>query len=140
MSATAKASIPASAIGQCHCAAIRFRVLLDHRRIVECNCSICAMRGYLHYIVPEADVEFLAGKDTLQTYTFNTHTAQHYFCAKCGIAPIYRPRSHPDDYSVNFRCLDLAPAQRAQFACEPFDGANWEAAIDGLRDSEKSNG
>ena len=98
------------------------------------------MRGYLHYIVSDADVEFLAGKDTLQTYTFNTHTAQHYFCGKCGISPIYRPRSHPNDYSVNFRCLDLTPAQRAQFAVGPFDGANWETAIDSLSAAAKCNG
>jgi biotin carboxyl carrier protein len=28
------------------------------------------------------------------------------FCSVCGVKSFYVPRSHPDGYSVNFRCLD----------------------------------
>ena len=46
------------------------------------------------------------GEDALTTYTFNTGTAKHLFCATCGIKPFYVPRSHPDGFSVNARCID----------------------------------
>ena len=48
----------------------------------------------------------LTGEDTLTTYTFNTGTAKHHFCSSCGIKSFYVPRSKPDGYSVNARCLD----------------------------------
>ena len=47
-----------------------------------------------------------SGKDALTTYRFNTGTAQHTFCATCGIHPFYVPRSDPDKIDVNVRCLD----------------------------------
>jgi hypothetical protein len=39
--------------GGCHCGAVRFAVDAPARVTVsECNCSICAMTGFLHLIVP----------------------------------------------------------------------------------------
>jgi hypothetical protein len=140
MSDTREAVEPDHAIGHCHCGAVRFRVRLEHRSVVECNCSICQMKGHLHYIVREEDVEVLAGEDDLRSYTFNTHTAKHYFCPTCGISPIYRPRSHPEGFSVNFRCLDLDATARESFAPETFDGANWEDAIEALHAGDPSEG
>ncbi len=36
--------------GGCHCGAVRFEVLApDEIEARECNCSICAKSGYLHY-------------------------------------------------------------------------------------------
>ncbi len=32
--------------------------------------------------------------------------AKHNFCSSCGIHSYYRPRSHPNDFDVNVRCLD----------------------------------
>jgi len=43
----------------------------------------------------------------------------------------YVPRSHPDGFSVNARCLD--GADLAWFSFLPFDGRNWEAARPSLR-------
>ena len=58
------------------------------------------------------------------TYTFNTHTAQHYFCRVCGIQSFYVPRSNPDGYDVDVRCLD--PGTLESYTVIPFDGAHWE--------------
>jgi hypothetical protein len=42
------------------------------------------------------------------------------------------PRSNPDGFSINARCLDPATIERLDI--EPFDGQNWEASADGLRE------
>ncbi len=94
-------------LGSCHCGAVKFTVLAPlNIEVTECNCSICSKAGYLHLIVPADRFRLLQGKDNLTTYTFNTGTAQHLFCKTCGIKAFYVPRSHPDGYSVNLRCLE----------------------------------
>ena len=112
--------------GGCHCGAVRFEAALDQLLSVQdCNCSICAKTGYLHAIVPEDRFRLLAGGDRLTTYSFNTGTARHLFCSTCGIKSFYRPRSNPDGWSVNARCLDDFAA--LDLRIEPFDGRDWEA-------------
>ena len=113
--------------GGCHCGRVRFRVTANLDRVTECNCSICAMKGFLHLIVPPAQFELLCGRDDLTTYRFNTGTAQHTFCRHCGIPPFYVPRSDPDKIDVNVRCLDgIDPSA---IVPKTFDGKNWEAAM-----------
>jgi hypothetical protein len=86
---------------------LRFAVELeaDERDVLDCNCSICTKKGFLHLIVDDAHFTLVAGEPTV--YTFGTHTAKHMFCARCGIHPFYRPRSHPDAWDVNVRCLEV---------------------------------
>ena len=113
--------------GGCHCGAVRFRVKVRKYEAIDCNCSICQKKGILHLIVPPEDFELLKGEDNLSTYTFNTGIAKHHFCKTCGIHPFYRPRSHPNDYDVNVRCLDGAAIE--QFTITHFDGKHWEDNI-----------
>jgi len=117
--------------GGCHCGAVTFQIEADPvQTITDCNCSICAMTGYQHLFVAKDEFKLLSGQDDIETYTFGTGTAQHYFCNKCGIKSFYIPRSHPDGYSINLRCLDQS--NFAKITIEPFDGNNWEKNIDGL--------
>jgi hypothetical protein len=119
--------------GGCQCGEVEFEVSAPAQlRVQECNCSICRMTGYQHLIVPAGRFRLVKGTEALATYTFNTGTAQHLFCRRCGIKSFYVPRSNPDGYSVNARCLD--PATIASVEVEPFDGRNWEAAAGALRD------
>jgi hypothetical protein len=99
--------------------------------VQECNCSICAMTGYLHLIVPASRFRLLRGREMLEAYTFNTGVARHYFCRRCGIKSFYVPRSNPDGYSVNARCLD--PATIEALDVETFDGRNWERSAAALQ-------
>jgi hypothetical protein len=111
--------------GGCHCGAVQFEVLVpDDIEVLDCNCSICAMTGYLHLIVQKQNFRLLSGEDSLSLYEFNTKTAKHMFCSKCGIKSFYMPRSHPDSYSVNARCLQSAAIRSMHVT--PFDGQNWE--------------
>ena len=111
--------------GGCHCGRVRFEVLAPAAlEVSECNCSICAKSGYLHLIVPAARFKLTSGAEHLTTYQFNTGTAKHLFCAVCGIKSFYVPRSHPDGFSVNARCLD--PGTVTRLDVRQFDGREWE--------------
>jgi hypothetical protein len=115
--------------GGCHCGRVRFRVTADLEGIAYCNCSVCTKKGFLHLIVPLEQFELLSGEDALSTYRFNTGTAQHTFCRDCGIHAFYVPRSDPDKIDVNVRCLDDVDLTKIEIA--PFDGRDWEDAIQG---------
>jgi hypothetical protein len=129
-------SAPEVVEGGCHCGAVRYRVTVRSRDAVECNCSICAKKGFLHLIVRENDFELLRGADAITTYTFGTRTAKHHFCSRCGIPSYYRPRSHPDRVDVNVRCLDhLHPSD---FRFTSFDGQNWEDSVEELRELHRN--
>lgn len=93
--------------GGCHCGAVRYEVDAPARlRVLDCNCSLCRMTAFQHLIVPAARFRLLQGAELLSEYRFNTGTARHLFCRRCGVKSYYVPRSHPDGYSVNVRCLD----------------------------------
>jgi hypothetical protein len=111
--------------GSCHCGDVVFEVDAPARLLVqECNCSICRMTGFLHLIVPASRFRLVSGEDALVGYTFNTGTARHLFCRRCGIKSFYVPRSHPDGYSVNARCLDEGTVE--EMTVIPKDGKDWE--------------
>jgi len=111
--------------GGCHCGRVRFEVLAPAEiEASECNCSICSKTGFLHLIVPKSRFKLLQGGEWLTAYTFNTGVAQHLFCKMCGIKSFYVPRSNPDGYSINVRCLD--PSTIRNIKTSQFDGQNWE--------------
>jgi hypothetical protein len=116
--------------GGCHCGRVRFEVTAELEPVVECNCSICTRKAYLHLIVPRERFRLLAGEEHLTTYQFGTMTAQHRFCRCCGVAGFYVPRSHPDRIDVNVRCLDGVDV--ATLVIQRFDGRHWEASIGAL--------
>jgi hypothetical protein len=117
--------------GGCHCGAVRFRVTADEPlRAVVCNCSICAKKGFVHLIVPPDRFELLTDWAALSEYRFNTGVARHMFCSRCGVHSFYVPRSHPDGFDVNVRCLDGDPL--ASFELQPFDGRRWEENVGDL--------
>ena len=123
--------------GGCHCGAIAFEVEAPARMTVsECNCSICRMSGYLHLIVPRARFRLLRGAEVLSEYRFNTGSARHLFCSRCGVKSFYVPRSNPDGYTVNLRCLDQSTL--AEVTIEPFDDRDREASEARIRHLSRS--
>lgn len=113
--------------GGCHCGRVRFEIdapaTLD---ALDCNCSMCRMTGFLHLIVPASRFRLTAGADDLTEYRFNTGTARHLFCRHCGVKAFYVPRSHPDGWSVNVRCLDAGTVEHVNITA--FDDNDREAA------------
>jgi len=94
--------------GSCHCGGVEYEVslpggLVDARR---CNCSMCRRRGAVVASVELKDLNITKGKDLLSIYQFNTKTAKHYFCSKCGIYTHHQRRSNPSLYAINIACLE----------------------------------
>ena len=77
------------------------------------------MTGFLHLIVPASRFAITAGEAQLSEYRFNTGTARHLFCKICGVKPFYVPRSNPDGWDINARCLDAGTVTAMQVT--PFD-------------------
>lgn len=118
--------------GGCHCGRVRFEVIAPAcLEVTDCNCSICSKSGYLHLIVPKSRFRLIAGAEFLTTYQFNTRTARHLFCSVCGIKSFYVPRSHPEGYSVNARCLDEGTVE--EMLVTPLNGKVWENTHPGGR-------
>ena len=112
--------------GGCHCGAVTWEAAIADEIVAdECNCSMCAMTGFLHVIVPASKFRLITGQDQLTEYKFNTGVARHFFCKICGVKSFYVPRSNPDGFSLNLRCMDRA--QFSKIEIRPFDGRNWEA-------------
>ena len=124
--------------GGCHCRSVRFRIQAPAEILVQrCNCSIYQMTGFEHLIVPAAHFELLTSPKDLDEYRFNSGVAKHLFCRQCGIKSFYVPRSNPDGYSINIRCLDTNPKRKVQY--EEFDGRNWEENADMLSHLSKDS-
>lgn len=94
--------------GACHCGAVQFNVRLSDglSTIRRCSCSYCTMRGAVAVSANLDGIEFTSGEDLLTLYEFNTRTAQHYFCSKCGIYTHHQRRSNPNEFGINVACLD----------------------------------
>ena len=124
-------------LGGCHCGAVRFEVdAPSDIAATRCNCSICAMSGILHLIVPSARFRLLSDPAELSEYRFNTGVAVHSFCRTCGIKSFYVPRSNPDGIDVNVRCFDT-PIPHMNIV--KFDGQNWEDNAAALAHKSEDN-
>jgi hypothetical protein len=83
--------------GSCHCGAVRFHVRLTDglRTARRCDCSLCRMRGAIAVSADIHGINILKGEECLSTYNFNTGTALHFFCSRCGIYTHHQRRSIP---------------------------------------------
>jgi hypothetical protein len=70
-------------LGGCHCGKIRYRVEVEKLAAVECNCSICSKKGFIHLIIPADRFTLLQGETDRERVTFamsiNTHREQNKY-------------------------------------------------------------
>jgi len=94
--------------GACHCGTVRFEVLLSDglNTARRCSCSFCRMRGAIAVSAELGGMAILAGEEALAQSSFNTGTAKHFFCSRCGIYTHHQRRSNPNQYGINVACLD----------------------------------
>ena len=91
----------------CHCGSVELELdlpdgIVNPRR---CDCSICRRRGAIVASVPLSGIRIVKGAELLKLYQFNTFTAKHYFCSRCGIYTHHQRRSNPEQYGYNVGCL-----------------------------------
>ena len=113
----------------CHCGAVVLELALPDG-IVDpgrCDCSLCRRRGAIVATVPVSGLTVVQGAESLGLYQFNTMTAQHNFCLRCGIYTHHRRRSNPDEFGYNVGCLegvnpfDLGPVPTRDGVNHPSD-------------------
>lgn len=92
----------------CHCGAVQYEVTLANglENPMRCDCSMCRRRGAIVAAVPLEAIRITEGEQFLTLYQFNTMTAKHYFCSRCGIYTHHQRRSNPNQYAVNIACLE----------------------------------
>jgi len=92
----------------CHCGSVELELHLPDGIVKpgRCNCSICRRKGAIVAGVPLSALRVIKGQDSLSLYEFNTRTAKHYFCSRCGIYTHHRRRSNPQEYGYNVGCLE----------------------------------
>ena len=109
--------------GACHCGALQFRLnTRPPSALLRCNCSICEVEDFLHWIMPLSHFEWISGE--ANTYRFGSGIARHTFCPTCGVKPFYFPRSNPDGVSINARCVP--GLNWRALPVDEFDGQHWE--------------
>jgi hypothetical protein len=118
--------------GKCHCGAVRFEVELSDglNSARRCTCSFCRMRGAVAVSAKLNGLRVLEGAEVLTSYRFNTGSAEHFFCSRCGIYTHHQRRSNPGEFGVNVACLDgLSPFDFAEVPV--LDGENHPSDNDG---------
>jgi len=114
--------------GSCHCGLVKFEVDAEISTVERCTCSICSKKGGLFVRVPPPQFRQTQGEDSLTLYQFNTKKGEQLFCKHCGIHPFGHPRSAPELFLINVRCLDDFDLEAEKYKVKLFDGRNWETA------------
>jgi hypothetical protein len=84
---------------------------------------MCSRRGAIAASAQLDGLRIIEGEEHLRLYQFNTKTAKHYFCSKCGIYTHHQRRSNPHEFGFNIACLDgIDPFELGEVAI--FDGIN----------------
>ena len=92
--------------GSCHCKSVKFSIETNLDKVVQCNCSFCKRRNAKMIIEKKEAIEITQGYEYLKLYQFNTNTAKHHFCKKCGIFIYSNRRFDPKGIAVNLGCID----------------------------------
>jgi hypothetical protein len=94
--------------GSCHCGKIAFEFESDPiTEGLECNCSICNMKGSILHFVPAASFTLKTARTDVSTYRFNKQVIAHHFCPTCGTSPFAEanaPNGAPMA-AINLRCV-----------------------------------
>ncbi len=110
--------------GSCHCGKIAFS--LDEEmpgEAMECNCSICRRKGYLHHFTTSDRLTLETAREEIQVYRFNKHVIRHQFCRTCGCAPFNEGVGPKGPMvSVNLRCVEGIDLDA--LTIRQFDGAS----------------
>jgi hypothetical protein len=108
--------------GSCHCGNVRYDATVDLSKVMECNCSHCARKGFLLTFVPPSQFTLHSGEQDLTEYQFNKKIIHHLFCSSCGVEPFARGKMRDGSpaIAINVRCLEGVDLDALKPM--PFDG------------------
>ncbi|TVZ42018.1 hypothetical protein P886_1370 [Alteromonadaceae bacterium 2753L.S.0a.02] len=112
----------------CHCGAVVLELTLPNgiENPRRCDCFICRRKGAVVASVPLSNLKVVKGQECLTLYQFNTFTAKHFFCSRCGIYTHHQRRSNSQEYGFNVGCLeDVNPFEIGEVPLS--DGVNHPA-------------
>jgi hypothetical protein len=94
--------------GSCHCGNVQYEIQAEIKNAIECNCSMCAKKGTVLAMVPEAQFKLISGENALSTYQFHKKVIDHTFCKNCGVTPFLTGKAPNGDImkAINVRCLE----------------------------------
>ncbi|EMD85227.1 hypothetical protein COCC4DRAFT_180925 [Bipolaris maydis ATCC 48331] len=90
---------------KCHCGEVRFTITLSSHladyTVMQCNCSICTVHGYLLVYPNRSDVVFHGdSKNHVNKYQFHTKKKDHWFCRHCGTSLLIDFNGIYENYDV----------------------------------------
>lgn len=106
---------------RCHCGNLQLDIDAALEQAIECNCSICAKKGYILAFVPASQVRLVSNAEQ-RGYRFHSMKIEHAFCAHCGCSPFGMGKAPDgtDTYAINLRCVDGLDLSSVKIS--PYDG------------------
>jgi hypothetical protein len=121
----------ATALGGCHCGAVRFAAELDLAAPVnDCNCTFCVRRGALMIVLAPAQLRLVAGEEILAELAATDASRRYSFCRRCGVHVLAHGHaaSVGGDYvALNVRCIDGVDVSALKVAYWDGRRDNWDA-------------
>lgn len=111
--------------GSCHCGAITYSVTADIEKVMECNCSHCARKGFLLAFVPAEQFTLHTGEDNLTEYRFNKKHISHLFCKTCGVQCFGKGTSPEGKETVAVNVRTLPDLDLSTLTINKVDGKNF---------------
>ncbi|PKG81913.1 aldehyde-activating protein [Colwellia sp. 75C3] len=109
---------------RCHCGNIKITVPDSTETVTCCNCSACSKYASLWAYFSPLEVEIVAKKDTISSYSWGDKTIKFHHCNNCGCLTHYTPTQlgNKDKMAVNFRLVNatILSSLNTRF----FDGAD----------------
>jgi D-glutamate cyclase len=114
----------------CHCGKVKATFLCNSKSITawDCNCSDCAMRRNVHFILPFSYIliDDQEWKEETIEYLWGSKVAKRRFCKTCGVLPFYTPRSNPEGVAITVGCVNWGHDEKPEILTKFYDGVNWE--------------
>ncbi len=111
--------------GSCHCGAVTFSLESEIEKVIECNCSHCARKGFLLHFVPGTQFTLLSGEENLTEYRFNKMHIAHLFCKTCGVQCFGKATNQEGVETVAVNVRTLPDLDISALTIEHFDGKNY---------------
>ena len=87
---------------KCHCGSLELELTLPNgfENLRKCNSSMFSKKNAVVASVLINNLKIVKGQTQLREYTFNIHTAKHYFCSIFGIPIIKGVQYHQNMSSI----------------------------------------